>query len=109
MFSIAARLEQPGRAKEREMVTDCGLALRQSFAESGDVQFPFTGETEQNLKAGFVCQQLQDLDQAAFELIRDARDGSASVVSGRFKQFRGHRSSFLKSSPQFRPAGRRRI
>ena len=70
MLAVATRLNHLGHSQQGQVVADSWLALAQTLAQGGDVQFAFPHEENQDLQAGFIGQELEDLNQVFFQLLR---------------------------------------
>lgn len=70
VLAIAARLDQTRNTQEGKVMADGRLALVKAFAQCGHVQFVLAGEVHQNPQASFIGEQLEDLNEILFQLVR---------------------------------------
>lgn len=92
VLAVAAGLNHLGHAEQGEVVADSWLALAQTLAQGGDVQFTFPHQEHEDLEAGLIGQQLEDLDEVLFQLLGQVSCGgswSGGDLWG-FQQFSGH-------------------
>lgn len=69
VFAVAAGFNQSCDAQESQMVTDGGLALAQSLAQGGNMQFTFPHQIHEDAKASLVGQELEYLNEILLELV----------------------------------------
>ena len=70
MLSIASGFDDAGDAQQGQVMADGRLALAQLVAQGTDVQLPFAQQVHQNLQPGLIGEQLEDLNQVLFQLLR---------------------------------------
>src|SRR5438105_2685177 len=63
VLAIAAKTDEPGHAKERQMVAYRRLRLIEQVAQGGHMQLPVLRQGEQDLQPGFVREQFEDLSE----------------------------------------------
>ena len=90
VLAVAAGLDQAGDAEQRQVMADGRLALAELVAQRRHVQFPFAGQIHQHAQAGFIRQQLEDLDEILLQLVRQFRNGSPTFGLHRFHDIRDH-------------------
>src|SRR5512135_2556597 len=108
MLPLAARLDQPRDPQQGQMVAHRRLALAESVAKVGYVQFVVLGQVEEDAEPRLVAQELEDLGELADRLLGDLGHrlgrvaiGFARTPAGRHLAWHGHHLE-VKGHPRMR-------
>jgi hypothetical protein len=64
VFALPAVAHQAGHPEQSQMVTDSGLGLAQDTAQGGHMHFPLVRQCQEDFKARFISELLEDPSQA---------------------------------------------
>ena len=76
MFAIAPKADQTGHAQKRQVVADCRLRLIEQITKSRHMELAVLSESQEDLEARFISQELEYLSQTVDRPPRDLDAGS---------------------------------